>query len=106
MAIQNLMTDRVDTKRMTEVQDGEEYQSHLVNMPCAIQQERPESASQEDGYMYNRFRLYCDINRDIQTGDIVIHGTDEYRVRGVSDYRLGGRMKHKMAIMVKNNAYT
>jgi hypothetical protein len=105
MAIIDYMTDTVDIHRLADVTGGEEMQVLYIGVGCAIQQERPESATQEDGYMYNRYNIYFRSSQDIQTGDKVIDGSNEYRVRGTTEMKLGGTLNHTIAVMVKDNDY-
>lgn len=108
MKLKRLLKDTVDIKRMQEDAYGESMAVVYSDVNVLIDQDPPNTTNQDDGYTYDRYRMYCESDVDVDTGDKIVDGSDEYKVRGVTKRRVGNResVKHKVAIIIKDDANT
>jgi len=109
MSIRHLLQNKATIKRLENVQGSKKqsFQTHLVDIKCAIQQEEPDAFLQQDGYVYNRYLMFCLASIDVQTGDKVFFESEDYLVRGVTEYKMGisGSGKFKQVSLRKENDY-
>lgn len=82
----NHYNSTVQVKRLADISgtDKEEY-SHQFYLKCRIISVDESSNEDIDGNAGKDYMLYC-ANCDIQEGDRIIKGSDEYRVVGVMPY--------------------
>lgn len=72
---------------------GEQYGTHLVNVPCHIQPLDESYSEDLAGSFGKDFFMFCGV-ADIVEGDRVIDGADEYRIYGVKSHNFLGKARH------------
>jgi len=85
--ITDYYTKVVETQRLTDIvgTEKEEYADYLTEVNCLIQPLSDSYSEDLDGSVGKDYTMFCEVV-DIQEGDKVIDGTDEYRVVGVKRY--------------------
>lgn len=92
MSLLTLYNKIVSTERLADVAGSmkEAWQTNLAEVSCTIHSESPEHSLTLSGASYKLFKMWCDVDTDILTGDKVIDGAIEYHVRSVSKKDYGG----------------
>ncbi len=85
----------VNVKRLvahsgTPVEDTEEYETHLSNVPCNIQSMEDSFGTDLEGSYGKDFLMFCPL-LDIKQHDKIVDGSDEYLVTGNEGYSLKGQ---------------
>jgi hypothetical protein len=82
-AIETTYNKTVSTKRLSPVSgtNKEEYIASLGSVACLIQPDEVSYSEDVEGQFGKNFVMFCAIV-DIKDGDIVVDGTDEYKVIG------------------------
>lgn len=102
MSISDLYNHTVSTKRLAPV-DGtnkETWQTNLATLLCTVHPIETSQQNLNDGAFYESFKIWCDVDADVVTGDRIIDGDDTYTVKGVSRYDFG-RNPHLRITVVK-----
>ena len=104
MSIAGFYKKTVNTSRQQDIGGSSKRQRWVTNLSsisCAIHPENPELIAVQGSAFYNTFKMFCAKTHDIEIGDRVIDGSDNYTVTGKSLYDdLGGRNNEHMRLTV------
>ena len=95
--ITNFYTTTISTKRLKTDQSA--YEDNLSGIKCHIQQISGEAEELDEGAFYYLYNMWCAIV-DINIGDQINDGTDDYQVKSKITYNIGGQ-PHLEAVIAK-----
>ena len=92
--------DKIATiKRQTYVDDKSSY-SIIGTINCNIQSMDNEMSKINEIQIGRGFMMFCKIADDVRETDILTIGTEEYMVKGITDYQMRG-IEYKKVMLVK-----
>lgn len=91
--LENYYDKTISTKRLSEITSTkkENYVTYLTGVKCLIQAFIQSFDEDIDGSVGKDYNMFAEV-KDIKEGDIIVDGSNEYKVVGVNIY-LGSHME-------------
>lgn len=98
-AIELTYNQTVSTKRLGPIvgTNKEEYSAYLASVACLIQPDESQPSEDLDGQFGKNFIMFCPIS-DIKEEDIIVDGSDEYKVIGSESFNFMGHTHQELEL--------
>jgi len=106
MGIEINYNKTISTKRIDDTESGdpgsEQYETLLTGVRCHIQPFEESYNEDIDGNFAKDWIMFCDV-LDIQEGDLIIEGTNTYKVIGIRSFNFLCKNRHMELKIRKSN---